>query len=330
MISGNVGSGVVLAASAVGGTDIRVEGNFIGTDVTGTLPLPNTGAGLSVTSIATTIGGTAAGTGNRIAHNGSAGVSIPGLNTGVRVLGNAIFDNGGLGIELAFPNGLPLANDPGDLDTGANLQQNTPEITAAGLSGAGQLAVTYRVDTDPANATYPLRVEFFRADGATNGEGAAFLGADAYTASDFSGCGSPPCPKTATFTPAAPVGGTDAVVATATDDEGNTGEFTATPAVVVSSEGSPEAPAAFALHAAHPNPFSGRAVLRYDVAEAGSVRIAVYDPLGREVAVLAAGSVGAGTHEAALNGHALPAGVYLVRMTTGGGFTQTRRVTLAR
>jgi hypothetical protein len=91
-----------------------------------------------------------------------------------------------------------------------------------------------------------------------------------------------------------------------------------------------EVPSAFALHAAYPNPSGGRTTLRYDVAEAGLVRIAVYDLLGREMAVLAAGLVGAGAHEAALDGRALPAGVYFVRMTADGGFTQTRRITLLR
>jgi hypothetical protein len=323
VISGNVGAGVLLQ-----GSDLRVEGNFIGTDVTGNAPLPNMGAGLSVSSSATTVGGTEAGTANRIAHNGSAGISIPGLNTGVRVLGNEVFGNTGLGIDLAFLGGTPLANDAGDPDTGANLQQNTPVLSDAGLSGAGDLAVTYAVDTDPANATYPLRIEFFRAD--ADDEGAAFLGADTYTAGDFGGCGTPPCAKMATFAPAAPVTSADAVVATATDDAGNTSEFTATPAVVVTSEGGPEAPAAFALHEATPNPFSSRTALRYEVAEVGHVRLAVYDLLGREVAVLVDGPREADRHEAVLDGARFPAGIYLVRMTTEGGLTHTRRVTLLR
>jgi hypothetical protein len=52
--------------------------------------------------------------------------------------------------------------------------------------------------------------------------------------------------------------------------------------------------------------------------------------LGREVAVLADGARAAGTHEAVFNGSRLTAGVYLVRMTTAAGFTQTRGVTLLR
>src|SRR5690606_11799518 len=48
----------------------------------------------------------------------------------------------------------------------------------------------------------------------------------------------------------------------------------------------PAAPGAYALAAhAHPNPARERAVIRYVLPEAASVRLSVYDTLGREVAV---------------------------------------------
>jgi sugar lactone lactonase YvrE len=94
--------------------------------------------------------------------------------------------------------------------------------------------------------------------------------------------------------------------------------------------GGPEAPAAFALHTARPNPFASGTAVPFDVAEAGPVRLAVYDVLGREVAVLVDGVRPAGTHEVGLDGSRLSAGVYLVRLTAGDGFVQTRRVTLLR
>lgn len=78
-----------------------------------------------------------------------------------------------------------------------------------------------------------------------------------------------------------------------------------------------------------PNPFSGQTTLRFELAEAGSVRLSIHDVLGREVAVLVDGSYGAGRHEAMLDGSALPAGAYLIRLEAGGT-VQTRRVTLVR
>jgi hypothetical protein len=59
------------------------------------------------------------------------------------------------------------------------------------------------------------------------------------------------------------------------------------------------------------------------------VRLAVYDVLGREVAVLVDGERPAGRHEAVLDGRMLPSGVYLVRLAAGGE-VRTRAVTLAR
>src|SRR5207237_10522 len=97
LISGN-SVGIALGDGA---TAFTVQGNKIGTDITGTLPIPNTsnGIGLSTASGGSVIGGTNAGEGNIVAFNGGAGVSIqnaPGL-VGWKIEGNSIFSNGGLG-----------------------------------------------------------------------------------------------------------------------------------------------------------------------------------------------------------------------------------------
>ncbi len=89
-------------------------------------------------------------------------------------------------------------------------------------------------------------------------------------------------------------------------------------------------PEAFALTPAYPNPFANRATLGFDVPEATTVRLVVYDMLGRAVAVLVDGEVEAGRHETVFDGSGLPSGVYLVRLTTATGFAATQRVTLLR
>jgi hypothetical protein len=102
-------------------------------------------------------------------------------------------------------------------------------------------------------------------------------------------------------------------------------------AVVVLDEASVEASAApaSATVVVSPNPFSSHAVAAFTLAAPGAVRLVVYDVLGREVAVLVDGEVEAGRHEAVLDGGALPAGVYVVRMEAGGA-VQARRVTRVR
>jgi hypothetical protein len=90
------------------------------------------------------------------------------------------------------------------------------------------------------------------------------------------------------------------------------------------------APEAFALAPPVPNPFSSRTAVRFTLGAAAEVRVAVYDGLGREVAVLADGPMEAGAHEAVLDASSLGAGVYLVSLTAGDGLTQTQRVVLLR
>ena len=86
VISGNLLYGVRLN----NGSGLVVRGNFIGTDVTGTAPLPNANYGLLVEANGSTIGGSTAGAGNVISANSLDGVSIAGGVTGVVVQGNLI------------------------------------------------------------------------------------------------------------------------------------------------------------------------------------------------------------------------------------------------
>ncbi len=113
IISGNAGAfgGVILDSLFNAGLNNVVEGNFIGTDFTGTLPLGNSGAGVLIFDGASsnTIGGTVAGAGNVIAANVGDGVAIEndanttnsGLSTGNVVQGNFI----GLDASTAIPLG---------------------------------------------------------------------------------------------------------------------------------------------------------------------------------------------------------------------------------
>jgi hypothetical protein len=145
------------------------------------------------------------------------------------IVGNSIYQNGGLGIDLG-EDGLSQ-NDSGDADSGTNNSQNFPNISYA-TKDAGQLKMTYKVDSLPANSTYPIRVEFFQAD-ADAQEGQTYLGFDTFTTADYLAGG-----KTVTFAAAAPIKVFDKIVATATDslptgEPANTSEFSAS-AVVAS------------------------------------------------------------------------------------------------
>ncbi len=81
----------------------------------------------------------------------------------------------------------------------------------------------------------------------------------------------------------------------------------------------------------YPNPFAQSATVALTLGDETRVRVAVYDVLGREVAVLADGALAAGRHDLRLDGRGLPAGVYLVRAEAGGGARRTSaRITRLR
>ena len=89
LVSGNSGAGIVIDdAETTGNT---VQGNYVGTDVTGSQDVGNSGDGIYVTSSAAgnTIGGSAGGAGNVVSGNGESGVYIRN-SSGTVVQGNLI------------------------------------------------------------------------------------------------------------------------------------------------------------------------------------------------------------------------------------------------
>ena len=78
----------------VGSAGNTIEGNFIGTDPTGTLARPNGGGGIDIRGANNTIGGTTAGTRNLISGNNNGGINIStSAATGNLVVGNFIGTN---------------------------------------------------------------------------------------------------------------------------------------------------------------------------------------------------------------------------------------------
>lgn len=197
-----------------------VQGNFIGTDVTGTADLGNFGYGVLLADVDdTTIGGAMDGAGNVIAFNGYAGVTVSGTSNAVfgtsnAILSNSIFANTDLGIDLK-PDGV-TPNDPGDSDAGANNLQNFPVLTSATTDGS--TIIEGMLNSTP-NTEFNL--EFFSnsaCDPSGQGEGETLLGSTD-VATDVSGDVS----FAVTFPVTVPPG--EFISATATDPNNNTSEF---------------------------------------------------------------------------------------------------------
>ena len=188
LISGNQRNGVAIGTGSDGTV---VRGNLIGVAADGTTALPNGLDGVFSESSGVTIGGAAPGDANTIAFNRSDGIEIRsgGRN---RIEGNSLFDNLLLGINL---------------QAGGNVDQPAPVITSAVLNGG--IDVTFSVP-----GSGPLTVEFFIADAAGE-EGRTLLDRIAWAGGTVA----------VTISNAAGATLADQLVATATDADGNTSEF---------------------------------------------------------------------------------------------------------
>lgn len=88
-------------------------------------------------------------------------------------------------------------------------------------------------------------------------------------------------------------------------------------------------PTRFQLSPAFPNPFNPMTSIRFAIPESGSVTIAVYDVLGREVTRLLDQMMDRGWHQVRFDAASMASGVYLIR-TTYAGESRVMRVTLLK
>lgn len=364
VISGNRGAGIIITAdgSSFGpATGNSVQGNFVGVDVGGTVPIGN-GRGIVIGGAASnnSIGGSspnvvsgnasagvvidghlsfaaAAGnslTGNVITLNGGEGVLVKGMASHNALRRNAIYANGGNGIDLAADGMTP--NDPLDADRGPNELQNAPELTLATIGE--EFLIQGRLCSRP-NAYY--EIEFYRnrrVDSAANGEGEIYLGSITVL-TDAQG--------NAELTLRLPAtdGIDGAVTATATDGQGNTSEFSsaitvrpaeraagADDATTGSTTGSTAG--STTLMGNYPNPFFASTTVRFVLAHPEHVVIEVFTISGQRVVTIVEGAHASGLHQAAWDGRdeqgmSVAEGVYLCVMRSGGAVRATT-ITRAR
>ena len=223
VISGNHGPGICLKSSAVKlSSGTRIFGNVVGLGTSGT-SVPND-MGLQLDeAVDTIVGGTGPGQGNFISGNTGAGVAVfAGGNAAI--VGNSIYGNGGLGIDLQPRPGSGIGdgvtpNDALDLDHGPNTLQNFPVLTAA-VSTIGETSLSGSLDSESDRASF---IDFYantECDPSGYGEGKTYLGraqvvTDVAGHASFSFKVSPPLPI-GTF-----------ITSTTTSIDGRTSEFSA-------------------------------------------------------------------------------------------------------
>lgn len=149
VISGNQWGAVFM--NSPGNVPSVIAGNFIGTDRSGRIPLPNDGPAVTLVSDFNVVGGDTAAEANIIAFNHGQGVVTLAYNS---ILGNSIFANDLLGIDAGLP-GVE-ANDPGDSDR----IQNHPVLSSA-IAYASGTEISGTLRSRP-HAVY--RIELFEND----------------------------------------------------------------------------------------------------------------------------------------------------------------------
>jgi len=92
--------------------------------------------------------------------------------------------------------------------------------------------------------------------------------------------------------------------------------------IAVPPELSEPLPERFAVYAAYPNPFNPRTTIRFDLAEAGPVRVAIFDLAGRLVRTLVDENLSAGSRETVWDGRDswgrnVGSGSYVARVESG-------------
>lgn len=92
---------------------------------------------------------------------------------------------------------------------------------------------------------------------------------------------------------------------------------------------STETPKSFNLYQNYPNPFNPVTKIKFDIQKAGSVKLKVFDILGREVAVLVNENLKTGSYEAVFGSNLLASGVYFYELSTTD-FKEVKKMVLLK
>lgn len=88
-------------------------------------------------------------------------------------------------------------------------------------------------------------------------------------------------------------------------------------------------PNEFELKQNYPNPFNPTTNIQYSISESGKIKLAIYNIIGEEVALLVNGIEGVGFYEVTFSATKLPGGIYFYRLQTKD-YTQTKKMILLK
>jgi hypothetical protein len=155
LISGNSLHGILITGGLQNQVGNQIQGNYIGTDVTGTTDFGNGQNGIAITgnSPSTVIGGTTPGAGNVISGNGLSGVLLEGAQvTSTIVQGNFIGTNGSgsaaIGNDL---NGVTTSQAPNNTIGGSVIEARNI------ISANARHGISIGIDTNSGAAGITVR-----------------------------------------------------------------------------------------------------------------------------------------------------------------------------
>lgn len=226
IVSGNLGNGINVGNGA---GRLEIKNTYIGININ-QQPLGNSEDGISIFGAGdTVIGGTDPNRRNIIRHNGKAGIAALAFQgatvRNLTIVGNSIFANGELGIDLMrvdgtspFPNDGVNQNDCFDADDGANSLQNFPELLEPLRNSDGTVTINGVLTSTPLSA---FRIDFYASssqDSTEHGEGEIYIGS---VGANTDGNGF----ESFSFTSVTQVNAGLVITATATNEFGETSEF---------------------------------------------------------------------------------------------------------
>lgn len=88
-------------------------------------------------------------------------------------------------------------------------------------------------------------------------------------------------------------------------------------------------PERYSLRQNYPNPFNPVTKIEFQLPQAGSIKVMIYDIMGQEISVLAAGYLRPGTYRTEFDAAHLTSGVYFCKLVTEN-FTETKRMVLVK
>lgn len=103
-----------------------------------------------------------------------------------------------------------------------------------------------------------------------------------------------------------------------------------TPSDIAIDAGQSSLPQVFALNPNYPNPFNPTTAISYQLPEAAEVQLIIYNLLGQKVTTLVSERQPAGYYTVQWDASGMVSGVYLYKLQTDNGFSQTRKLVLMK